>query len=339
MRIRILDRILVALAGLILIAGCGALIAQMFFQVDVVSYVSTILSKDTFAVKAALVAAAAVLLIIGVYCFLVLFRHRGRRDRFILQKNDNGELAISLKALDNMVAKCLDQHKEITAQSVKLENQKDGLLVRIKGTVAGGISIPLTVESLQKQIKQYVTACSGVEVKDIKVKIEDSGPDAEDAPFAIAAPIKPALLKGNDDADKATETGMEETRPAAVPEPAVTEPVIQMAAESASEHVPEEDDERPIHQRLFSTQQEQCIVPVPPEEAEKAAEEVISAAESDIPAADMAAEADFSGGESVIDDNSEREQTDVVLPEDHSEVMADEAPAEAVSHDTYEDQE
>ena len=35
MRIRILDRILVALAGLILVAFCAGLVAQVFFGVDV----------------------------------------------------------------------------------------------------------------------------------------------------------------------------------------------------------------------------------------------------------------------------------------------------------------
>ena len=40
MKIRVLDRILVAVAGIILLALCTALVAQVFFQADVVRFIS-----------------------------------------------------------------------------------------------------------------------------------------------------------------------------------------------------------------------------------------------------------------------------------------------------------
>ena len=172
MKIRVLDRILVALAGLLMLAGCAALAAQLFFGKDVIGWVTKILTNEQYRIW--LIIALALLVIIACYCILMLFRHRGRRDKFVMQKTENGELSISLKAMENMVQKCLDPHKELTVQGVRLENQKGGLLIRIRGTVAGGVSIPLTVDALQQQIKQYVTACSGVEVKDIRVQIESS---------------------------------------------------------------------------------------------------------------------------------------------------------------------
>ena len=51
---------------------------------------------------------------------------------------------------------------------------------------------------MQKQIKQYVTACSGVEIKGVRLLIESSGEDATDAPFLIEPPIR--LPKGTEDA-------------------------------------------------------------------------------------------------------------------------------------------
>ena len=174
MRIRILDRILVALAGLLMLAAGAAVAAQLFFGKNVIGRVQNMISdKGT---RAYLIIGGIILCLLGVYCVMILFRHRGRNGKFIMQKTDSGELAISLKALESMVQKCLDQYKEVNAESVSLDNQKGSLLIRIRGTVAGGISIPLTVDTLQQQIKQYVTACSGVEVREIKVEIESSGP-------------------------------------------------------------------------------------------------------------------------------------------------------------------
>jgi len=278
MKLRILDRIITALAGLVLIVSAAALAAQLFFGKDVVGYAKRLLENDSM--RLLLIAGGVILCLLGLYCVMILFRHRGRNDKFISQKTDAGELSISLKALESMVTKCLEQHHEITAQGIHLENQKGSLLIRIKGTVAGGVSIPLTVDTLQQQIKQYVTACSGVEVKEIKVQIDSSGEDAKDAPFAISAPASPALLKAAAEKTEKTEKqnhaadspeASSENPPAVSPEPPVMPDRAEVnsaaaAAAALLEEVPPEDDDRPVHQRLFSTVEEPCVMPMPPVE-------------------------------------------------------------------------
>ena len=287
MKIRILDRILVALAGLLMLAGCAAAAAQLFFGKDAVGFVSRILNDEGCRIW--LIIALVLLILLGCYCFLILFRHRGRKDKFVMQKTENGELSISLKAMESMVQKCLDPHKELAVQSVRLENQKGGLLIRIRGTVAGGVSIPLTVDALQLQIKQYVTACSGVEVRDIRVQIESSGPDTKDSLYAIEAPTSRALpgamnAKDEKPAEKPQEEQPEMTQEeleqviAEMPAPVASEseetdvPQVEIpaaaaaAAEQLKSEAPPEDDDRPIHQRLFSSPEEPCVMPMPPEE-------------------------------------------------------------------------
>ena len=275
MRLRIADRILVAIAGLLLLAICAGIVAQMFFSVDLVSLAVRAFSSDAPQVRWGLIGLAAVFLLLGGYCVMVLFRHRRRKDKFILQKNDSGELAISVKALEHMVQKCVDQHPEMDIQHLYLENRKDGLLIRLRGSVAGGISIPLTVEALQKQIRQYVTACSGVEIKGIRVQIESSGGDAADAPFTIAPPAAKPLLKEPAPETAAVypaEAPAAAPEAAAVSEPAPVEPVQEIRPVSPEPviPVPDEDDDRPLHQRLFSAEPEACIVPAPPAEPAEA---------------------------------------------------------------------
>ena len=292
MKIRILDRILVTLAGLLVLAGCAALAAQLFFQKDVIGLATRILTNESYRIW--LITALAVLVLLGLYCTLILFRHRSRNDKFVRQKTENGELSISLKAMESMVQKCLDPHKELSVQSVRLENQKGGLLIRIRGTVAGGVSIPLTVDALQHQIKQYVTACSGVEVKDIRVQIESSGPEAKESLYAIEAPTARALPGGTGakeekakDKEEPAEMTAEEVEqvmaemPAPKPSDAENDketPQVEVtaaaaaAAEMVKSEAPQVEDDRPIHQRLFSSPEEPCVMPMPPAE-DKPAEE------------------------------------------------------------------
>ena len=277
MRIRILDRILVALAGIVLVAACAGLVAQVFFSVDVIGFVTQLLKAETSTQKVILGAIAGALLIIGLYCLLMLFRHRRRKDKFVLQKLESGDLAISLKTVETMVQRCMEQHSEIRTEGIRLENQRDGLLIRIRGTVAGGVSIPLTVDNLQKQVKRYVTACSGVEVKGIRIQIESSGEDAKDAMFAIEPPAGNLLPRGGE--NPTAKSGPEEkTEATAEPEPEMpAEPEIQIPREeaaaaalmTAAESVEDPaTEDMPIHQQLFRTQEEPCIMPLPPEDLE-----------------------------------------------------------------------
>ena len=299
MKIRVLDRILVALAGLLLVGACAGVVAQVFFNVDVIGFAAKLLDAGTTKRKIVIAAAAAVVLILGLYCLLMLFRHRKRKDKFVLQKLESGDLAISLKTVESMVEKCLEQHPEIKTEGIRLENQRDGLLIRIRGTVAGGISIPLTVDTLQKQVKRYVTACSGVEVKGIRIQIESSGEDAKDALFAIEPPGGNLLPKGSEPVREAAPT---QPVPAADPEipavkesesPAETEKpesreqdaaAAAMAAAASLMNKVEIDDDRPIHQQLFSVQEEPCIMPLPPEAAGEIPEESAAAEQEPDPA-------------------------------------------------------
>ena len=323
MKLRVLDRILVAIAGVLILAICAGVLAQVFFNVDMVDKIAKVLTTNAGWARAVIAVVCVLLLLIGCYCVLVLFRHRRRKDRFIMQKMESGDLAISLKAMETMVTRCLEQRKEIEPQSVRLENQRDGLVILIRGTVASGISIPLTVDTLQKQIKQYVTACSGVEVKGIRVQIESSGEEAKNAPFSIDAPTPTPLLQSAETAREEPAVTEPETEPETSTEPEnvpAADPVVPSAAESAieavenlkKEHEEEFEDDRPIHQRLFSTPEEPCIMPLPPEDLtaeQPAAEEITEPEES--PAAvetEQAPDTDSAETEPAETDESEKQE-------------------------------
>ena len=289
MKLRTRDRILVGLAGLILIGICVLLIAQVFFQTDIIGRVGAFLSSESTGLRILTAAGALLLLALGGYCVALLVWRRTGNGQFITQKTEGGELSISMDALRTMVNKCLEQHPEILCRSVQLETQRDGLLVIISGTLAGGISIPLTVDTIQKQIKQYVTACSGVEVRSIQVRIEASGEDATDALFAIETPVAQPLLRGTDQEPAAElppedvpldpeleellgekyDFGEKEKRENEETPPPVEVPAAAVAAAaSLKSAAPEEEDDRPFHQRMFATQEEPCVMPMPPEPSE-----------------------------------------------------------------------
>ena len=245
MKIRIADRILVALAGLILLLMAVCLLDQTLLPMGVTAWLQQLTTPVSAQPSHALyitavIACVAVLALLGLYCLGMLFRHQKKSKRgFVMQQTECGELSISVRAIEGLVQKCVDRHDEIHVMSTALDTTRDGLVIRLRIGLAGGVNIPLAVAALQKQIKQYVTSCSGVDVKEVKVQVETSS-KGKDSPYTVAD------LPGK-----------------AEPLPVVEETSPVMTAAAIREEAAEAP-RRPLHQRLFRRAEEPANMPQPP---------------------------------------------------------------------------
>ena len=232
MKLRISDRICGALAGLALAFGAVAAVLRSVFSIHLLRIVSdwiaTYIERGSFLWKACICVGAVLLLAIGVHCILMLFRHNGRKGSFVTQKTDAGEMSISIHAIERLVEQCAERYPETEVESIRLENLKDSLIIRMKIAMDSGINIPLTVGNLQRQVKQYVTDCSGVDVREVKVQIEPT----------------------------AAKRGAPNNAPAA---PAVERPAIQPVEEEPRE------EKIPLHQRIFGREEPKAEEPAAPE--------------------------------------------------------------------------
>ena len=239
MKIRILDRILVFLAGVLLIAAGAAVVAGIFWDIPVADFFASLQGKSTVAI-----AAACVLVLLGVYCMGMMFRrYKGKRG-FVVQRTEGGELSISIKAIENLVQKCIDKHEELHVLSTGLENSRDGLVIKLRIGLASGVSIPLVVSALQKQIKQYITACSGIDVLEVKVQVETASASLKASPYAV-----PDMLA----------TPVTEKLVSATQEPAAVNSAVSLVPPDT-----EPVEKRPLHQRIFGREEQAMDVPVPP---------------------------------------------------------------------------
>lgn len=183
MKIRFWDRLLVAFCGLlILLLSVGLFvfgIGVFPFRLDV----SMLNGPFELWQRAVMVAAALALCALGLHSIWMLLR-RGREKGFIIQHTEFGDMSISMHAMENMVKKCVDSHQELTVNATRIHRGREGIVVDIKITLLSGVNIPLTVNALQKQIKQYITSCSGVDVQEVRVMVETNA--------AVAACPEPA---------------------------------------------------------------------------------------------------------------------------------------------------
>ncbi len=204
---------------------------------------------------------ALLLAAFGVYLGLVLRRCYVKRNDFVVQRTESGELRIAVKAIENQVQKCIDLHEEIRVNSMNILTTREGVVVDLLVTLANNISIPLAVASLQKQIKQYLVASSGIEVKEVRVSVESTQnailPDASEtegeqpaAKEEKKAPMHQRLFGRADEPAIVPEPPKEECRE---DEEAATEAETEEAAEVEEERnqsvsawlKPEEETEEP----------------------------------------------------------------------------------------------
>ena len=170
MNIRFWERVLIALCGLLTLALGIVLfvygVGLLPYQLDL-----SVLNVPLLWQRIVILAVALIVALIGMFGVCILFRRRKDKG-FIIQNTEFGDMSISLHALENMVKKCVESHKELSAGSTRISRLRDGIGVHLKVTLSGGANIPLTVNALQKQIKQYITSSSGVDVKEVQVMVE-----------------------------------------------------------------------------------------------------------------------------------------------------------------------
>ena len=165
-------------------------------------------------------------------------RLRYKRKEFIVQQTENGEIRIAVRAVENLVRKCTDMHEEIEVSALRIGNHRDGVSVDIKASLPNNISIPLAIEALQKQIKQYITVSTGIGVREVRVAVENTRPALE-----TASPYEMGKDEPEDEPKKKAlhERVFEVEEPAAEPAqmPAEETPAPQTAQPAEAEAEPE----------------------------------------------------------------------------------------------------
>ena len=352
-------RVLAALGGVTLWALGLCALVETFFQVQVTAKIGQLLGAGTPLAVLAVLLIAIALCTFGTCCLMMLSNKRAvKRTGFVMQQSENGVIGVSVKSIEGLVQTCVKQHEVIAGAEVSVVERKDGIIILLNIREAAGVNIPLAVGALQKQIKQYVTDCTGVDVHEVRVLVDNTEEDAQSSPYAVKSPATPGavyapvveeapvpeLLVPEEifQEEPAEETAEEEAAPApAVP----VMPVVPMGpAVPPMPVIPEDEDDRPLHQRLFGTEEQPVIVPAPPEMLEPVMEEVIeepAEEAAEVPAEEIPEDvpAEVYDGHAVLEVVEAIVQEEQLLEaeEEAAELAEEEAAAEEIPEESVEE--
>lgn len=306
MKKHILIRILAAMGGVTLWLLCLCALAETFFHLPFAEKISQLLNAGTAGSVLLTLLGAIALGAFGTCCLMMLSSKRvAKHNGFVMQKGENGMIGVSVKSIEGLVQTCVKQHDVIANADISVVERRDGIVILLNIEEAAGVNIPLAVGALQKQIKQYVNTCTGVDVREVRVLVENTEESELGSPYMVEKPMTPAAIASEQPAEPvyeapAAQNASAEEMPAeqiqtveetaAVQEPvAANIPVMPVAPVlPVMTEILEEEDDRPLHQRLFGAEEQPVFVPAPPElvmepvaeaPAEKAAEAPVEAAE------------------------------------------------------------
>jgi len=95
----------------------------------------------------------------------------------VIYEAANGEVRISLDAVESLVRKTARSIKGVREMKALITHGKDGLHALLTGTVSPDVSIPEVSEEIQAAVRQYVKRVVGVEMAEVRSEIENTAAD------------------------------------------------------------------------------------------------------------------------------------------------------------------
>ena len=237
------NRILVALAGLLLLAGLAAAAMELFTGIKALHLAARFVRRAlaTTLGEICLYLLMLAVLALALWCIVYLFRGEGKPKGFVTQRTASGKLDISVKSMKNLVNNCLEKHPELEPRSLEVVPDHDGVSVELRASLPTGISIPLAVSDIQREIKEYLGTCSGLQVREVWVQIDGLENRREKEPYAVAInTVMPEQPKPAEETAEAPAAPVAEEAPAAPALPAeeTAQPAAEEPAEAPAAEIP-----------------------------------------------------------------------------------------------------
>lgn len=178
MKMRLRDRLLVRLGSLLTMLAGGVSIAGGVLLRGIALGDSLVMKS----IPLALFVAGVLSVLVSLVLIVLPRRYAPHRRAFVVQPTELGELRIAVSALENLILKCVETHREVKVLHMAISNRRGAVNVDMHVSMNSNVSIPHAVEQMQTQIKRYIAASSGIEVRGISVSVERASGDENALP-------------------------------------------------------------------------------------------------------------------------------------------------------------
>ncbi|WP_028560012.1 alkaline shock response membrane anchor protein AmaP [Paenibacillus pinihumi] len=115
------------------------------------------------------VAASVVLFLISFRFFYISVRRGNASSPSIDQRNDFGDIRISMETVENLALKAAGKQRGVRELKARIRIQESGLEIMMRTVVDGETSIPALTEEIQRAVKEHVEEVTGIPVASVTV--------------------------------------------------------------------------------------------------------------------------------------------------------------------------
>lgn len=167
---KIIDRLLLFLYSLALIAASCTLLAAAFDWIPLEHTARFIEDVYTDKVTAtAFISTCAAVLLISIRMFYLSVRSGQAQVPSIDQRNDWGDIRISIDTVENLALKTASRSRGVRDLKARVRVSSAGLEIVIRTVVDGETPIPALTEEMQAAIKQHIEEITGIPVAVVSV--------------------------------------------------------------------------------------------------------------------------------------------------------------------------
>lgn len=112
---------------------------------------------------------AVIVLLIGIRLFILSVRTSQGHAPSIDQRNEMGDIRISIETVENLALKAATRVRGIKDLKARIRISQSGLEIVIRTIVDGDTSIPGLSEEVQKSVKEHVEEVTGIPVAFVSV--------------------------------------------------------------------------------------------------------------------------------------------------------------------------
>lgn len=169
---KIIDRLLLFVFSLaVLIASC-TMLAGAFNWISLDSTQDFVRSVYTdLGTAAAFISGCVILALIAVRLFYISVRSSQEQAPSIDQRNEWGDIRISIETVENLALKCAGRTRGVKDLRARVRVGSAGIEVTIRSMVDGETSIPTLTEEMQAAVKSHIEEITGIPVASVSVYI------------------------------------------------------------------------------------------------------------------------------------------------------------------------
>jgi Uncharacterized protein conserved in bacteria len=122
-------------------------------------------------VQAAGAIVGVVLFLISLRLFYISVKRSGSTSQSIDQRNEFGDIRISMETVENLALKAAAKHRGLKDLRARITISEAGLDIVIRTVVDGDSSIPALTEEIQRSVKGHVEDITGIPVAGVSVYV------------------------------------------------------------------------------------------------------------------------------------------------------------------------